>query len=454
MNLERILLILRARWIAAAITLVVTVVATVAVSLMLPKQYTSNAAVVVDIRSPDPIAGAVLPAFGYLATQVDIIKSDRVAQKVVRNLRLAENPQARQMWMDATDGQGRMEVWFAELLKRKLDIKPSRESNVLNISYTGVDPGFAAGVANAFAQAYIETNIELRVEPARQFARWFEEQSKTLRESLEKAQTRQSDYQQKHGIVASDERLDVESAKLNELSSQLTVLQAQSAEARTKERTGATTDTLPEIMQNSLVLGLKSEIARGEAKLEEMAGNLGRNHPQYRRTEAEVEALRQRLAAETRHITKGLSTTTSVSRDREQELRAAIDRQRAKLLDLKRVRDELAVLHRDVEAAQRAYDGVSQRLNQATLESQATQSNVSMLTPAVEALEPSFPRPVRNTLLSLIGGILLGVVIAYLLEMRDRRIRSVEDLAEMLPVPVLGVISAARPRRLRLLGAR
>jgi len=121
--------------------------------------------------------------------------------------------------MDGGDrGKGRLEIWLADLLQKKLEVKPSRESNVISVSYKAVDPGFAAAVANAFTQAYIETNIELKVAPARQYAQWFGEQGKSLRDNLEKAQAKLSAYQQEHGIVAIDERLDNETAKLNELS--------------------------------------------------------------------------------------------------------------------------------------------------------------------------------------------------------------------------------------------
>ena len=93
MTLQQFLLILRARWAVALLTLLITVAATVAVSLILPKQYSANAAVVVDVKSPDPVTGMLLAGMmapGYMATQIDIINSDRVAQRVVKLLRMEE----------------------------------------------------------------------------------------------------------------------------------------------------------------------------------------------------------------------------------------------------------------------------------------------------------------------------------------------------------------------------
>ena len=201
-------------------------------------------------------------------------------------------------------------------------------------------------------------------------------------------------------------------------------------------------------MQNPAIVALRSDIARMEAKLSEASGNLGTNHPQYRRMQSELAEMKANLEAETRLVTSGIQTSGSVGKDKEAVIRAAIEAQKKKLLELKGDRDQLAVLQRDVDAAKQAYDAVTTRLNQASLESQATQANVSVLTPAIEPRTPSYPKPLRLILLvSILVGAAAGAAAAVGLEMLDRRVRSVDDLGEMLQVPVLGVIEDARRRR-------
>jgi len=446
MNPLQLLLILRAHYKVALVVLLLSVTVGFVVSLLQPKLYITSTSVVFDVKQ-DPIAGMLLPASpGYVATQLDIIKSDRVAQKVVRMLKLTETPVMKQMWLESTQGRGSMEVWLGELLKRGLLVRPSGGSTIITISYVSGDPGFATITANAYAQAYIETNIELKVDPARQYARWFEEQGKTMRENLEKTQTRLSEFQQQKGIVVRDELVDAEMAKLRDLTAQLTVVQGQTADYESKRKSGA--DTLPEVMGNSVIVGLRTDIGRQEAKLQEIAGNLGKNHPQYLRMESEIASLRKQLDAETLHVTSSFSTSRSVGKARESDLTAAIAAQKKKLLELRSERDQLAVLQRDVDAAQSGYESVSRRYIQTNLESQVTQANVSVLSPAIEPLEPSSPNIPRNMLMALLAGVLLGCGAAWLIELLDRRIRSAEDLAEMLQLPVLAVIE--RPRQPRL----
>src|SRR5438034_2849583 len=95
MNLHQFLTVLRARFKIIVLILFATVAAIVAASLVLPKKYTATAAVVVDVNSPDPVTGTMLHTMvmpSYMATQRDIIGSDRVAQTVVKLLKLDEVP--------------------------------------------------------------------------------------------------------------------------------------------------------------------------------------------------------------------------------------------------------------------------------------------------------------------------------------------------------------------------
>jgi succinoglycan biosynthesis transport protein ExoP len=443
MNPLQIILILRARYKLALLLMFCTVAIAIPVIQSLPRLYTATTSLVVDVRPQDPVSAMLLPS--NRATQEDIIRSHRVAVEVVNILQLEEDATLQEQWHAATGGAGSMQVWLVGLLQRHLAVtSASRESSVLRLYYQAEDPAFAAAVVNAFAQAYIDIMVELKVEPAKQYARWFGEHTKLLRENLENAQTRLSEFQQQKGIVVKDEKLDTEMATFNALSSQLTAVQADAATMRSKERSNSAS-ALPEVLQSNVVQGLRSEVARLEAKLKD--GNLGRNHPQYKRMQTELAELKANLAAETRHVTSTFSSSGSVSRDRERELRAAIDAQKKKLLELRNQRDQLAVLERDVDAAQSAYDGVAKRHSQASLESQTTQTNVFQLAPAVEPLEPSSPKVARYTLMAILAGVMLGLGAALGLELLDRRVRGLIDLVELLQLPVLGVINRHKRRR-------
>jgi succinoglycan biosynthesis transport protein ExoP len=445
-TLQQLLLVLRARYKTVLTVLLLTALVTAAVIVFLPRQYTATAVVIADVRSPDPVAG-VVPALAtpsYIPTQAEIIESERVALKVISLLRLDQHPELRERWVEATRGEGKLDIWLVQWLRRHLDVKPGRESNLIAIRFTAGDPHFAAAVANAFARAYVETDIELKVIPARESAGWFEEQAKASRDRLELAHARISEYQRKNGIVATDERIDSETQRLAELTAQLTLVQAQTTEARMKHQAARRAQSLSDVTDNPLILSLKETIGRLEGKLQEASGNLGPNHPQYQRMSAELASLKERLQAEERVVVSSLATAGSVGSGREAELRRAIAAQKKKLLEIKSQRDELAVLMREGESAQKAYDAVAQRLTQTRLESKLTQTNVAVLAAASEPFNPSAPRPLRYSLIAAVLGLFIACIGAIMREMRNRRIRSADDLEWSLGIPVLAVLD--RPK--------
>ena len=452
MTLHQFFLILRARYRVVLLVLALALTAALAASLLMPRKYTAQTSLLVDVRTPDPVAGAGMSgviAPSYMATQVDIIGGDLVAQRVVKILKLDEDGETKAAWQKATEGRGSLDSWIAKELQSGLQVQPARESNVINITYKGGNADNVAQVVNAFAQAYLDTNLSLKTEPARLYATWFDDQSKVSRAKLEDAQARLSDYQQKAGIVSSDERVDYETTKLAQISTQLTAVQGETTDSQSKRN--ARGDTVAEVMQSTLINGLKADIARLEAKVSENNVNLGVNHPSRQRAEAELASLRSRLASESNRISASIETAYKVGKDRERELQASVNAQKTRVLALNKQRDELNVYRRDVEAAQRAYETVSQSASQTRLQSLTNQTNVVRLNTALAPIDPSSPKLPLNLLIAAFVGTLLGVGYAMVLELMNRRVRSSEDLMQMLDLPVLASISSNGGKR-RMMG--
>ena len=445
--------ILKARWKAAFLVFLLTVLSSVALSLLLPKQYTATASVVVDFK-PDPVTAMIYSGMappGLIGTQVEVLQSERVARRVIRNLKLAENPMVRDQWTHATAGVGSIETWLLDGFQKRLEVKPSREASVITVAYKAPDPAFAAGVANAYVQAYLETSLALRVDPAKQYSTFFDNRAKEARDTLEKSQAKLSAFQAAKGIIATDERLDVETARLGELSSQAVMLQALTSEAgsRQAQARGASADRMQEVLNNPLIGTLKADLSRADARLQELSSRLGSDHPQVLEAKANIASLRSKIDGETQRVTSGVGVSDSIARQRSADVRTALAAQRAQVLRMKAVRDEGSVLVRDVESAQRTFDAVVSRFNQSTLESQTTQSNVSLLTTAEPALEPSSPKFFLNTVVAVVLGALLAIGGVLVLELMHRRVRTTQDISSTLGINLLGVLAPTVRRRFR-----
>ena len=435
------------KWVVIALFVLISAAGITTVMLM-PRQYTADTSLVVEVRI-DPALGALAPALAaptYMATQAEILKSERVASRAVKILGVERSAAAVAQWRDATQAKISLERYFAGVLQRGLAVDAGRGSSIINLSFTAADPIFAQAAANAFAQAYQDVSVELRVAPARQSATFLDEQVKSLRADLENAQARLSKFQQTKGIVVTDERLDQENARFNTLIGQLAQAQSERVETETRQRnTGG--ETSPDVLSSGAVQGLKAQLAQAETKLSDISSIVGKNHPQRLQLEAQIAELRKQIAAETRRVAGGTSTLNRGSSQKVAELQTMVDQQKRQLLSLRSDRDQIAVYQRDVEAAQRAYDAVAMRLGQVSMEGQNNQANTRLLSPAVEPLEPSRPRVLVGIVGSLLGALAVGILAALGLELLDRRIRRPEDLMVMPGVPVIGVLNPAGSRR-------
>ena len=445
MNFAQFLLILKARRMIFLIVLGLTVTTTLVINLILPNTYRAVSSIVLNSKGTDPVSGITMPAAmmpGYITTQIDIITSPKVAIKVVDDLKLTENKVIVDKFNKETKGQGEIKAWVADLLLANIDAKPSRDSSVVEISFTGADPVFAATIANAFAEAYQGTNIQLKVEPAQKAAEFLGEQTKVLRSNLEEAQAKLAKYQQEKGLTSVMGNLDVESARLNDLSSQLVVAQNITYESNSRQdKTAGNGEESPDVAANPIVQSLKVDITRAESKFSELSQRLGPSHPQYQQALAELNKLKSQLQEERRKATTTIGGTASINKQREAEIRSSLAKQKARVLELNLTRDQLSVLQRDVENAQRAMDAASQRFTATTLEGSANQTDIAILNPATPPVKPSSPRVVFNTVLSFFLGGLLAMALSLLAERLDRRLRSREDIND-LDMAVLAVINS------------
>jgi chain length determinant protein EpsF len=448
LNIRQILLILRLRWpLVLALFALVMAVAFV-VSLRMPKKFTAETSLLLDVRA-DPLVATLMPSIAsreFLGTQVEIIQSERLAGRVAKMLGMTEGPAAVEQWRQATQGRVPIETYYGAMLRNGLNVVPARNTNLIDVSFTGGDPRFVAAAANAFARAYIEFSVELRIEPSRQYGTFFDERLKVLRTQLEEAQRKLSTFQRDRGIVATD-RVELESSRLAATMAQLAAAQAELAEANSRGRNTGTETSL-DVQQSTVVQGLKSELARSETRLSEISAIVGSNHPQRLQLEAQIAGLKQQIASEMRRVSGVTATANRVTGQKIAELTALADAQKRTVLGMRAQLDEMALLQRDVETAQRAHDAVANRRSQVSLESQADQASARVLTPAAEPLGPSSPKIAKNMAAAAALGLVLAIAAALGWEMLDRRVRSPADLDFVEGVPVLGVVSPwADPHR-------
>lgn len=417
------------------------VITTSVVSFLLPKQYTAEADIAIDTVKVDPISNMPMSGqliVGYMATQVDIIGSHNTARKVVEITGLAKLPEAQVKFQEATKGHGDIVDWLADSIVKDLSIRPSRESNVISLSYTSSDPAFASTMANAFVDAYRKEIVDMRSNLAQQNQDFFEQQIKSLKIKLLLAQNKLSEYQREQGIVASDERIDVENQRLNDLSAQVVATQGQLIDAQSRMRRGDLVE--PDVLNNPLIQQLKSQLAMQDSKFKQIAAKEGPNHPAYQQAQAEVSATRLQLKNQIAQYSNSLTSTAANFAERLANLQKALDAQKLHVLKLKSQRSQLDIMQQDVNNAQQIYQKAIQKLSESVMESNSNLTNVSVLKSAPQPLQPSKPKVFINIVLSIFMGFFVGSCVALILELVNKKIRSVADIEQQLNTPVFASI--------------
>lgn len=406
-----------------------------------PVTYVADATIVVDFRTPvgGEVTGEILPVglqAAYLSTQVEIIKSRPVAERVVELLGLGSSKEWRLRFEQEGGEDGGFEPWLIGTLQANVEVTIGTESRLMQVWYRDPDPVVAAEVANAFVKGYAEVAERLGQNPASESAQSMDKLAAQLREGLREAENSVSSYQARTGITAADERLDVETAHLNELVDERLGAEAnlrlvESRLSPVEERLaegGVPDDVAARVGDKEIIRSLQVDLARKETEVAQLSSTLGEGHPEMRRARAELAALRSNLVKEARSAVSGDLMQARRLADAAREAEAE---QRERVLELKQARDGLQPLLRELESARASYDRALSMSSQYALSSNLHLTNVSVLTPAKPPLTAPPKNLVRNVVSAFIVGLMFALGLAVLLELAAKRVRSAEDVSQM-----------------------
>lgn len=426
---------------------VLTIGAAIAAGLFLPKTYTATAEIYIEYRGSDPILGRQFSAMqdeSYMATQIDIIKSDDVARYVIDTTRVMDSPRARAA--AAKSGDAALRAGLLRSVVADLQVVPKRNSRVLDLQFSSQDAAFARDALNAVIKGYMDINNKIHSTPAKLRQEQYSGQLAALQMEVDRIQREITAYQQEQGIVDADERLDTGSRQFSDLSSRLLTIQASQSEAVTRKRSiqallasGTRAYDIPEISRQEGVRDVKLRLIDVEGRLSEASGVLGSNHPRYRSLEADRAALLAQLERASSTAMRSIEQEEQRFAEQLVRLQAEIKGRQSQLLEAKKHRDVIASLQRQLASAQQIYNSAVARYDEILMQSSVTSPTIAVLQWAEKPVRHSKPNVISNVLVSIPGGVILGLIIALLLELTYRRMRCIEDLETSLPVPVLGM---------------
>ena len=430
------------RWIILASLIGCTVIA-VAVASQLPERYPATARVMLDVIKPDPVTGAVIATQfvrGYTKTQIELIQDYRVAGEVVDRKGTASDPAVIAAWREATGGSPDIRRWLSERIIENTDARVVEASNILEISYEAPNPELARTTVGMIRDSYMEASLRFRTDAAGRTADWYRQQADKAQLSLVAAETAKSSFERENGLVMGAGGVDAETTKLQGLQSAL--LSARGAAGQMISTQSMGTSGLAET--------LKMQLATADDQLQQAGERLGTSHPTY-------QALIQRRQLLQRQLSTELATGRSgggdggaaASRRTIGQLDGEYRAQKALVLGMKDKLDQLGALQREVELRRSQYEKAAERTADLKLQADVNETGLVPLGDPVGSGSPSFPNVPLTAVMAMLGGLLLGLIVAIGVELLGRRVRGSEDLAAAARVPVLAVIAGTRPSPIR-----
>ncbi len=404
--------------IAAAIS---CVIGAYVVTRIVPPRWEASSRVMLNLLKPDPVTGQVVngeAARGYVATQVQIIKDYSVAGQVADQLGWLSDPTL------IADYQGRSKNdtrdfrrWIAQRVIDRTKTKLVEGSNILEITYWSTTPSGAKLVADALRKAYIDQSVRFKRDDAAQSADWYETQAKKAQTELDAAQVAKAGYEKENGIVMSNDKTDLESARLSAL--------ANIANNSAGSSAGG----------GSPLSAASSELTQLDAAIGQAAKVLGPNHPDLQAMRAKRAALASQVAQERANAGAGVPGAGAAER--------ALNSQKTKVIGERDKLARLSQLQDEVDLRRDQFNKISTRAADAREGSAVVDVGLTPLGNAVTPASPVFPNVPLIMFGSLGLGLAFGVAIALLAELMGRRVRGVEDLQRAVDVPVLAVVGGS-----------
>ena len=421
---------------------------TVLVSLFMPKVWTASTDIYIDYRENDPIAVQRLSAMlddSYMQTQLDLLKSQRVAETVVKNLNLHELPDYR--IAASNEGEEKASQQLIERLMENVEIQRLKGSRVVTIAFNGRSPEQARDYADAIAKAYIDLGEQMSFIAARSRFEQYNAQLEQLRKEVDTVQNNLTAYQQENDILNVQEHGDQDTQRLNELNKTLISLQSALQEARARSDAtrrmldaGFKPDEIPMVNETSVINMLKSQLGYVDRQMGDRQGSLGPNHPSIRGLAAERGQLLARIAKEAEAILTGADSNIMRLSEQIADVENSINQLRNTVLTQMAQRDQIATFQRRLAGAQQVYNAALQKYDSLVIASNVTLPNVTVLRSAELPSSPSKPDIRVNLILGLLVGLFVALALALLLELLSRRVRIIEDMTGDPELPLIGHI--------------
>jgi capsular exopolysaccharide synthesis family protein len=443
-------------WLITGIA-VACLLAAIVISLMITPLYRAEASIEVNPEGVQVVGkeiGEVQPNQlnnrEFLNTQVGLLKSRSLAERVARSTNLANN----EALFDQDLPRQSRESGAAGLVQRSVTITPQRDSSLIAIAIEGANPELTARLANAYADNFIQSNMERRYEATSYARNFLQQRIAAVKARLEQTERELVAYAKAQGIItlAVDtggtgsvrQEQSIDAATLVQTNNALAQAKSDRIAAEQRFRQGAGAQSRAAAISDPTVQALGQQRATLEAQYQQKLALFKPEFPEMVQLRGQIDSLDKEIARQRSNVSGSASGTLQADYQaalaRENELQAKVNQGKAGLMALRERSIQYTILQREVDTNRSLYDALLQRFKEVGVAGGVGANVVSVVDRARTPSAPFKPNLPLNIIIGLFVGLLLGLGTAFTIEWIDDTIKTPDDVGTKLGLASLGVI--------------
>ncbi|WP_346911910.1 polysaccharide biosynthesis tyrosine autokinase [uncultured Roseibium sp.] len=403
-------------------------------------------------------------------SQVELIKSDRIALSIIDKLKLIEDPyfmNARgSIWAKGINAIKQFVsggFWFGganlseaqleqkrqaalRILLDNLNVTRKGLTYVLEIDYTSPSADEAARIANTYADAYLLDQLDAKYDAARRASDWLQVRIQELKGKSLASDLAVQKFRKKHNLIAADGTL-ISETQMADMNSQLILARAATAQAQAKyERiqniinNGQMDAAVTEALNNPVIADLRSKFLEASKRYAEISQKLGANHIQALKFKNDMAEYRRVIFDELSRIAQSYKSDFDIAKSRETSLEQSLSKLVGESADTNETMVSLRELERESETYKNLYQTFLQRYQETIQQQSFPITEARVISNARAPEKPSLPRKTLVLGIALVLGGMVGVGIGVAREFRDRGVRTGEQVRERLGLEFLGLL--------------
>ena len=451
LSLEGLLQIaLRQRWVILGSTILALVLAFFYILKATPI-YTSTSRVYVEQTGPKIIneyEGVMTRAMNYLYTQAELIKSTPIVADVINNAQIRQ-------FRTFTDVDN-----LLAYLKKSLNVNIGKRDDIIAVSFDSPYPAEAAQLVNAVVDSYVRYQSTRQRSTVSEVLKILQKEKLKRDQELSDKLKEMLEFTKQNGVVSfNNEGGNITFERLSKLSGALTEAQLAALNAKAdfdavqsmanepakiKQFAAASDSTGVRVSLNDRETQLRAELRSAEVELKNARYHCTEDHPSIQAIHTKIDRINQELDEQAKEFadayTEVMRLRFVTAKERENELQTSFDSQLLAAREFGTKAAEYSVLQSESKRAERICEILDSRIKELNVTEDAGALNISILEVARLADHPSKPQKAKIMGMALVLGLMLGSGLAFLRESLDYRLRSSEEISNVLGVPVLGVL--------------